>query len=397
MKKKITILALLFFCFWQLHAQASHGKGQWSMEGNVFLGRILKPDDFVKNILRNTPVRLYDLKVGYTETGNSILASDYNHPGLGFGISVADFSDVSLWKAPHLGNIYTLYGFFDRTLVRYKRLSINYMLSSGLTYNPDIYDQETNTQKVFSSIPVMLYIGFGAGLKYRLADRWEIGLSADAKHYSNGRMGIMNKGLNIAGGSFSLQYAFSPYREYPPRIDMAFKKHVYYHFMAGGGMQTYLEDWMSYWKSGRVNLERFEEKQYAKFFASPDVMYRFSRKYGCGIGLDLFYIPSTASFREWDQLRNEEVAAGSKYSSWSLGVAFNQEIYFHNLAITASLGCYLYRELGMRDDEGPIYQRFGIRYYVPKTNDLFFGFAIKAHQFKKAEYFELSLGKKWIR
>ncbi len=125
-------------------------------------------------------------------------------------------------------------------------------------------------------------------------------------------------------------------------------------------------------------------------------MYRWSLRYACGLGVDLFYVPSTQSFKLIDEHRlGNEVASKIKYNPFSTGIAFNQELYYKNLAITASLGYYLYRKLGERTDEATFYQRFGFRYYIPQIHDLFLGISIKAHKFSKAEYFELSVGKRF--
>ncbi|GHT04271.1 hypothetical protein FACS189440_20360 [Bacteroidia bacterium] len=379
-----------------MYAQPSPEKGKWSIEGDVFFGNILKPDDLVREILRRGLVHTYDLKVGYTDLQPSTYTSGYNYPRLGLGVSMLDCSDVKMWKEPSLGDIYALYLFFDRTLYRSKRFQFGYTLSSGPAYNTDTYDQEKAPTKIFSSSPVMIYIGYGMSLKYRLSDRLAIGANAEVKHYSNGRTGIMNKGINMAGGSLSMQYSFSPAEsEYPPFVASPFKRYFYYHLMAGGGVQTYLEDLEVYWRTGPSESGLFKEKLYSKYFVSADAMYRFSSFYGCGMGVDLFYIPHTTSFRKMDEIFLGEDAAGLKYNSWSIGTAFNQELYYNQFSLTASLGYYLYRELGARKDESPLYQRFGLRYYLPKVNNLFAGFAIKAHEFSKAEYFEFSVGKKF--
>jgi hypothetical protein len=384
---KYILSLLLFFCGFHLQAQFLHKK-HWTIEGDLFFGEIQRPDDHVKRTIQTGTTRAYDLKLGYIDSDSSYFASNYNHPLLGIGFSAIDFSGVRMTREPYdLGNFYALYGFIDRTLIQLNRLKFGYNFNIGLTYNTDVYDKVTNSNKIFSSTPLMVYIGLGLDLNYRLSDKWEIGVKAEAKHYSNGRMGIMNKGINILGENAVLRYYFSPaISEYPKAAASHFTKHFYYHIFAGGGVQTYLEDLMLWKDNFRL---------YSKYFFSSDALYRFSLKYGCGIGLDLFYVPNTTSFREWDEASHEkEEIANLKYHSLSAGIAFNQEIYYNNLALTASMGYYVYRELGLRTDEDPLYQRAGIRYYFPKIHNLFLGSSIKAHKFTKAEYFEFSIGKR---
>jgi len=293
---------------------------------------------------------------------------------------------------PHrLGNLYSLYAHIDQTIFQYKSVGLAYNLESGLTYNTDIYDSISNPNKYFSSSPFMIYIGAGLKLKYRLSDHWEIGTSLGAKHYSNGKLGIWNKGMNILGGDASLRYYYSPPVKNRHRtVSSDFDKYFCWHLFAGGGIQTYLED---------LILDDFKARNkkypvYAKYFISQDVSYRLSRYYACGLGIDLFYIPSVESFKKLDEYFNgKDAVAGIKYDHFSAGVAFNQELYYKNFALIASIGHYLYRELGIRDCEDRIYQRFGYRYYFPRMGNLFIGYSIKAHYFRLAEYFELSIGK----
>jgi hypothetical protein len=273
-------------------------------------------------------------------------------------------------------------------LIQLKNLKFGYDFEAGLAYNTDTYDLETNSNKIFSSVPVMVYIGFGVDLEYRLSNQLEIGVGINAKHYSNGRIGIMNKGLNLTGKEISLRYYLSPQPlKYPKVKAPQLQKRLEYHILVGGGIQTYLEDLL-------ISHTEDHYRLYSKYFASTDVLYRFVPKYACGIGLDLFYVPSTASFRKCDEKYHPEEAAHLKYNPFSMGIAFNQELNYKNLSLAASIGYYLYRELGLRDDEGVCYQRAGFRYYFPDLQDVFLGATIKAHQFRKAEYFELSVGKR---
>ena len=365
------------------------------LDARWFQGDLKKPDSHLQALLQTGTVRIYDLSVGFIDSDSSYFAVSSRHPIYGLGFSMVDYSRARMIDEPRsLGNLYSLYGYIDRTLFQWKSMGLGYNFESGMTYNTDTYDSISRPNKIFSSIPFMIYIGAGLKLKCRWSDHWEIGASAGAKHYSNGKFGIWNKGMNILGGDVSLRYYYSPpAKNRPHMISPDFKKHFYWHLLAGGGIQHYLED---------LQLDDFIARNvkypvYTKYFISMDVLYRLSLRYACGLGMDLFYIPSLESFRRADEYREgKEAVTGIRYDHFSVGIAFNQELYYKNLAITASLGRYLYRELGLRTDENPIYQRFGCRYYFPRGNNLFVGFCIKAHRFSKAECFEFSMGKSWI-
>ena len=387
--------ALCFLCcYFFTHAQWMD-KQNMVLETQWFQGELKKTDDHIQAVLQTGSVRNYELRIGHRDSDSSYFAINSRHPIFGLGFSVVDFSRAQMVNEPRsLGNLYSLFGYIDRTLFQFKPISLGYRLDAGFAYNTDTYDSINRPNKIFSSSPLMIYIGLGLNLKYRLSDHWEIGTLVGAKHYSNGKLGIWNKGMNILGGEASLRYYFSPLAQNHSRtFSSDFKRHFYWHLFAGGGMLTYLEDLML--DDFKASNKRYSV--YSKYFISMDAMYRWSLRYACGLGVDLFYVPSMHSFKKIDERHlGEEAASKIKYNPFSTGIAFNQELYYKNLAVAASLGYYLHRELGVRTDEASIYQRFGFRYYFPQAHDLFFGISIKAHKFSKAEYFEFSVGKKTI-
>ncbi|MDR0232257.1 MAG: acyloxyacyl hydrolase [Dysgonamonadaceae bacterium] len=391
---RLLVILCFLLCAFSVHAQLIN-KRNMVIESRWFQGDLKKPDPHLQSILQTGTVRAYDLRLGFTDSDSSYFAISSRHPTFGVGFSMVDYSRARMVDEPrNIGNLYSLYGYIDRTLFQFKSIGLSYNLDSGIAYNTDTYDSISRPNKIFSSVPLMIYIGAGLNLKCRLSDHFGIGVSAGAKHFSNGRMGIWNKGMNILGGDVSLRYYYSPpAKNRPHTVSSDFDKHFYWHLLAGGGIQTYLED---------LQLDGFNARNrrypiYAKYFMSTDVLYCLSRRYACGLGMDLFYIPSVESFRKADEYdlkkAKKDAISGIRYDHFSAGIAINQELYYRNLAVTASIGHYLYRELGMRENEKPIYQRFGCRYYFPHKSNLFVGFSIKAHSFQKAEYFEFSIGK----
>ena len=397
--KKLIFIALLSICFHTLCAQEPSQKEQWQVEGYVFFGTIAKHNDLIASFLENGRTRIYDLRVNYRDFYSHDAAS-YHYPLIGVGFSVIDFSDVRLLGNANkqMGNMYALYGSLNQTWLQIKRLKFFYACNLGIAYHSDPYDAQKNPYNQFTSSHLLCFIGLDLGTALQLSDRWALCVKGSARHSSNGRLGIVNAGFNILGGNVGLSYCFPSTRvRSEPKEANLFTKHFEYHLSAGGGVQTYLEDVFAYPYIDHPENSVFYEKLYPKYFLSTDAMYRFSKIYSCGIGLDLFYVPFTDSFRVWDRI-NPDVPPDfhSKYNSWSTGLAFTQEVYYNNLALALALGYYLYRDLGFRKQyESPIYQRVGLRYYLPAIGNLFCGFSIKGHQFHLAEYIELAIGKKF--
>ncbi len=395
MKRRHFFYLPLLFCTC-LPITAQHfDREHLSIGAKVFTGKILRPDLEVKDILQDGACTIYHVTLGYSTlpSDNSMDASDYNYPAFGLGLSIADFSRSRMRAPSHIGNIYSLYGYMNRPLVRQQYWSLSYSIEAGFSYAADPYHPVTNPDNHFISSPLMVYVGFGVDLKCRLADHLEIGLDMGAKHYSNGRMGMPNKGINILGGGVSVYYHFSdPLQAYPKPETTPFAKYFYYHLSLGGGGQASLQEWDISEKQSVPEQKQTKFRLYPKASLSADAMYRFSRKYGTGIGVDFFYTPHTNSLREWDDALVSKTTNGNKYKALSTGIAINQEVYYGNLAMFVGLGCYVYRQLGVCNNDSRFYQRAGFRYYFPALNNFFIGYAIKAHNFKLAEYLELSIG-----
>ncbi len=395
MKKESFFCLVLLFCFYLPLAGQYFDKKHLSVSGRAYTGKILRPDREVRDILQDGNCMIYHLTIGYSTlpTDQSVFAPDYNYPTFGLGVSVADFSRSRMYGESHIGNIYTLYGYMNRPVVRQRYWSFGYNFEAGLSYASDPYNPVTNPGNYLVGSPIMVYVGFGVDLKCRLTDYLEIGLDMGAKHYSNGRMGMPNKGINILGGGASVCYYFGmPPLDYTKPELPPFAKHFYYHLALGGGGQASLQEWDIANDQSIPELKQTRFRLYPKASISADVMYRFSRKYGTGIGIDFFYTPHTNRLREWDNILESRSTGNTKYNPLSTGVAINHEVYYGNLAMFAGLGCYVYRQLGIRDNDSRFYQRAGFRYYFPALNNLFIGYAIKAHNFKLAEYLELSIG-----
>ncbi len=396
MKKGYFFRLPLLFCTC-LPLTAQHfDKEHLSIGARVFTGKMLRMNPEIKDVLQDGTCTIYNFTLGYTTlpSDNSAFASDYNYPTFGLGLSVADFSRSRLYdRSSHVGNIYSLYGYMNRPLIRQQYWTFGYGLEAGFAYATDPYHPITNPENHLVGSPIMVYVGFGVDLRCRLTDRLEIGLDMGAKHYSNGRMGMPNKGLNILGGGVSAYYYFdAPPRDYSKLDPVPFKKHFYYHLALGGGGQASIQEWNISQTQTSPEQKQTRFKRYPKASVSADAMYRYSRKYGTGIGLDLFYTPHTGHLREWDNTLTGKTTNEMKYKPLSIGLAVNQEVYYGNLAAFAGVGYYVHRRSGISDNDGQFYQRGGFRYYFPALNNLFVGYAIKAHKFSLAEYLEFSVG-----
>lgn len=361
----------------------------------------------------------YDLGLGFQTQpeGGSPYAQQFGYPIISIGMSVARMSDFQFSDHTRFPDLYSLYGSFERSLLRTRYLSLGYVFDFGGTYNPGKYDPVQNPGNNWLSAPFMAYFGVGAVAKVHLGKRWEIGADFMFRHYSNGRLALPNEAINALGGGLFARYRLSDY-EYEkykgkPQKSTDFEKGMQYMITLGGAVHTCQAEWNvfayeDHQSDNPVSKNPTKEeaaslKAHPKFSLSFDALYRYSLRYATGIGVDMFYSSNMKELEAADRILYGDAAvdASPGYSPISLGLAVVQEVYWKNFAVHVAIGAYPYRHKGVNDKElneklddrerGWHYEKAGVRYYFPKLGDTYVGFAIKSHSIK-AEYLEFSIG-----
>lgn len=352
----------------------------------------------------------YEASIGLQTNPNdgSWYSQAYGYPILNFGFSVARMSNFRFYDQTKFPDLYSLYGSFERSLLRRKIISLGYLLDFGVTYNPGRYNPIKNPGNDWLSSPVMVYFGAGAFLKFHVGKRWEIGADVMFRHFSNGRLALPNEAINGIGAGIFARYRLKDYDYTEYRNGTMkkpdFERGMQYVIALGGGVHTCMAEWITYVEKTEDPAAKKEAnsklKAHPKFSISGDFMYRYSRRYATGIGLDVFYSSNMKELKESDiKLYGEErVAQSPGYSPISIGIAVVQEVYWNNFAIHVAVGAYPYRHKGVNTnleekdrERGWHYEKAGFRYYFPKLGNTFLGFAIKSHSIK-AEYLEFSTG-----
>lgn len=352
----------------------------------------------------------YEASVGFqTNPADSCaFAHAFGYPMISVGFSLASMGDFKFYDQTRLPSLYSVYGSFERSLIRMPRASFGYMLDFGLTYNPDRYDPVNNPGNNWLSFPFMAYFGAGAFAKWHVGKRWEIGADLMFRHFSNGRLALPNEALNALGGGLFARYRLSDYDCAKYRVErkpyQEFEKGMQYMVVLGGGLHSCMAEWNAYVETepDPVKKKDVHLRKHPKLSLSFDALYRYSLRYATGLGLDVFYSSNMEELEKSDRIvyGDEAVENSPGYDPISIGLAFVQEVYWRNLAVHVSLGAYPYRHKGVNGPEaqamgdrerGWHYEKAGLRYYMPKLGDTFVGFAIKSHSIK-AEYLEFSVG-----
>ena len=376
---------------------SAYGGGNYDIEGR-------RPN------MKSYGYMVYEASIGLQTNpeDGSCYSQAYGYPIFNFGFSLARTGNFRFYDQTKFNDLYTIYGSFERTLLRRKWFSLGYLLDFGFTYNPGKYDPVNNPGNNWLSSPVMAYVGAGAFASVHLGKRWEIGIDTRFRHYSNGRLALPNEALNSIGVGFFARYRLSDYdhTKYVNNIKKKaeYKKGMQYIISLGGGVHTCMAEWNSKieTESDPVKKKSIKLKAHPKLSLSADFLYRYSMRYASGISLEMYYSSNMEELRESDLIVYGEEAVNNcpGYSPISIGIALTHEVYWHNLAVHVSVGAYPYRHKGVNGEEaeklgdrerGWHYEKAGLRYYFPKFGNTFLGFAVKAHSLK-SEYLEFSAG-----
>jgi len=312
-------------------------KNRLKAEIRLDVGNILPTNDFVKP--QNTDPDGahyfgYSLRLAKQTTGNKLWHQIYGYPEYGIGVYSAVFTNSKL-----LGNPIAVYGFFNAPFFKINRLSLNYELGLGLTFNWNDLNPVSNPNNVAISTDKSVYIDAGISLKYLLNRRLSFELGYGFTHFSNGRLKMPNKGLNTTATKFGLSYNLNddPIR-YQSQIKPAFSGHYEWIISGYGGSRNVL------YVGTNVDLAtQMKGLNYAVFGLSNTFNRQINYKSKIGIGFTMEYngsqnsqiIVEEGTLDELDQ-RFERYLALSIYPSY--------ELVIDRLSVVIQPGFYLYRK-----------------------------------------------------
>jgi len=180
-------------------------KNRLKIEFLFDIGNVLPTNAFVR--LQNTDLdgmahyNAYTLRLAKQTTGEKLWEQLDGFPSYGFGVYSAFFTNTK-----KIGNPVAAYGYFNAPFFRLNRLSLNYELAFGYTFNWNHYDPVTNPTNIAISTDGSVYIEAGLSLKYPIGKRLSCGLGYGFTHYSNGKLKMPNYGLNTGAAKISLSY-----------------------------------------------------------------------------------------------------------------------------------------------------------------------------------------------
>jgi hypothetical protein len=327
-------------------------------------GTMLSNDtDLGDQVVNSSYYNGIDIRVGFQKTNaDDVYSNIYRRPTMGVGFYTSTFHNADV------GNPNALYFFLTHPFVfqRDKRLTWDYSMAFGLSYQFNPFDSINNPTNIFIGSYRNCYVHLGVAANYQFNEKWIASATLGFKHFSNGSFKQPNYGINLVPLTLGVKYKFSDQKiDTYPKSFAAFQKYNLWNVMVAFGSKNYINN----------------DPNYLKMTFGLNYLRAVSYKYRIGVGLDMFY--SAAS-----DLRTGTGQAGFG-DSWSVAVVPGWEwVLSKKLFVPLGIGIYMHRNIE-NDERYGFYERAGIRY---KFNEhLSAGVTIKAHK-GVADYFEWTLG-----
>ena len=342
------------------------------------------PALFGENVAPSFPS--FAVRLGWADYSASPYAKILKHPEMGVGFQFDGLASVTAANGPGMGNIYSLYGYFDRPLLVAGGFSFGYSgeFGVGLMFK-NLYDPETNPWNVVISTPVNAHISLGLQAQYAISGRYDAGIGFFFNHHSNGAITFPNYGLNafelaLRLGMKSPRSQAELHRE---TEDDGFSRHFQFGVQVSGGIMS---NEANYWRS--IEEEGvWVNDRYPKYAIGVNALYRYCRTHASGLGVDLFVTPFCDKIAQHD-------GRGETYDPVSYGISVLHELSYRNFSTMIGLGRYLQHNDGLARNK-TFYQLVTVKYYFPQVADLYTGIVLKAHKFKAAESIQLCIGKRF--
>lgn len=396
------LFAVFFLISFRAFATPADSVSRWGVVFSAMPSQVVALDKYEKKWVTKTNNFSFALELLRTGLPKDSLAidEDFGYPTFAFGLRYMNNRAVRMHRSTdpdwgmaqevdydsRLGDMFSLYSTFYRSLHRSKRWETAYSLSAGVGFTNKKYNKESNIDNEQIGTNVLIYFGAGFYQTYHFANHWGLRAGLEFVHHSNGALYRPNKGSNTIGTSLALVYMPAyPLLVKPPKntLRKPFDKHLYLNFSVGAGAKTMLEDWLlTQFNTPSTEPDYRTEnfKVFAAYSAQADLMYRYAPRWASGLGVDWFYGTYGNHIKRLDERQGHEM----KHSPWSLGIAAKHQVFYGNFSLAMAFGWYLHRQMGYNAqfNESPFYERIGVHYTFPGLNRLTIGLNVKAHETK---------------
>ena len=349
-----------------IHAQISSENSNSSKDKKYNFYSQLKFDyGGVVGVVKEQGIHDYyglDLRFALQKRKNDVYSSIYRAPKFGLGLYSGNFNNNDF------GHPFGVYGFYEIPIILpQSKWSFVYNIGLGMGFNFNYYNPEGNPNNLLIGTERNVYISLAFESRYNITDHWVLGAGFGFKHFSNGRVKLPNKGINLIPITVMAEYNIGD--TYTDIKEGNLKKFQPFNCITVFGA------------AGRKNFE-YDEPIYFKSSLGASYLRQFNYKFRYGGGLELFYTDGSL-----DRIPSDKSNFNKLFSYGFVGV-FEWQIT-ERLYMPLNVGIYFNHN--KENVEEIIYQRIGVRYLVGKPKKLFLGVSLKATRVH-ADYTEWTLG-----
>ncbi len=363
--RKLTLLVLIFVL--SVTDQNKTFAGDFSfnrVEASIHYGFVAPHDDELLHFFKGY-FPFYNISVSGITWGTRNWHHIYGYPNIGFDFLYADLAYPEV-----LGQAYALMPHIKFSLINSQNFRLNLRNGLGLGYLTKKFDRLDNYKNSAISTHLNLAVNIILENEFIIRDKYHITAGIGVTHFSNGRVQIPNKGINIP--SLKLGISFGETDIIPGRGE---EKNVFDEkrstglvIVASGGLSAVYPAGSP--KCPRVSL--------SSMLNQP-----ISQKFNIGIGYDIFYYYNNKHLLS--HLDEEDYIP----RHFNHGASIGFQMDFSRTAFLIHKGIYFYDK---HDQQKSIfYHRAGFRHLI--YENFILNLTLKTH-FLRAQFIEMGVGYK---
>jgi hypothetical protein len=276
-------------------------------------------------------VSFINARLGFKTFGQKEWQRVYKLPEIGLGLS------HNYLTSETIGNPTAFYSFINLPLLTESKLKLNLGINLGISWG---FNQSsgTNHKNILIGSKCAAYTSLNINSSFKISQRIDLLISAEAYHISNGNTSKPNKGINMLGAETGIRYKLSKSLHQPitDPVTPLLKKTAIIVFGSWGWTQE-SNDFTTKVPVGSISIGYYRT---------------INHKSRLSAGIDLFYDEGNLySIQKDNELQN--VLAS--------GFSGGHELTFNNLSIVTQVGIYVRNPC---PSDPFYYSRIGLRYNI---------------------------------
>jgi len=348
--------------------------GQWNaLEFSALPSTAIRHSSYITSPYKNISQQ-FQLGVMYIPKNNTTWYQYWNSPEINFRIGWLNFGDQK-----KLGDAFYILPEMGFSLYRVKKWNLLASVATGIAYLTKKYDRTGNPEHNAIGTNWNNITQFSLAGRYNLHSNIQFGAGIVLSHFSNGRTGTPNYGINLPGGQMSVRYYFNQQdtlvkrhnKQGPVQTNPSWGGDV----LIGSGLSAYPVQGVS---------------ALPVYFVNAGARWKKSSYFHLIIGSEWEYNESVYQFHYHDF--DSDKTARKKATRTALYGA--GELFFGNVSLRLQSGYYLPWPEERQNDFFPYYFRLGLQIYPVKMSSRFkpfIGVMMKSHA-EKAQFLGFATG-----